>query len=124
MSELKNAYFAGIVDGEGNVDVYPHLRGTSFRPVIKVKMTCETTVRALLEYFGGSFTRRAAQSIRHKPQFEWSVSWSRAVAVAKQIRPYLITKAANADRIIAFTPQIRRRGPDRQPRKKRGSPTT
>lgn len=94
-----DAYFAGLIDGEGTVDVYPHKQGSKLRPVVKLNMTCEKTVRAVAAHFGGSvMTKKVAPG--HKPQWHWIVTFNRAILVAARIRPYMITKAENADRIL------------------------
>lgn len=98
---LLNAYFAGLIDGEGTVNVYPHKNGLKQRPVIKVDMTSEKAVSALHRQFGGTFMKKKVYN-GNKPQFRWEVTFHKAVDVAREIRPYLIEKAELADKIILF----------------------
>jgi len=101
---LLNAYFAGLIDGEGTVAVFPHKGGTLVRPVIKVDMTCEKTIRALHAHFGGYCAVKKTDK-KNKPQWRWEVTFQKARNVALEIRPYLITKADGADAVIAYTPK-------------------
>jgi hypothetical protein len=103
--ELKNAYFAGLIDGEGNVASYPHKRKLTNkivvipRPVVKVNMTCHKTISSLAEHFGGYVVVKKVP-IKNKPQWEWGVTFNKAIEVLRKIRPYLITKADVADSIL------------------------
>ena len=103
---LLDAYFAGLIDGEGTVAVFPYKNGTLRRSVIKVDMTCEKTIRALHAHFGGYIGSKKIESLKNrKPQWRWEVTFSKAKEVAKRIRPYLITKANGADDVIALIPR-------------------
>ncbi len=108
-TQIQSAYFAGLIDGEANIGVYtfknlPH--PPRARPVIKVDMTCEKTIRALHAYFGGYCGQKKTQ-LRNQPQWRWEVTFQRAREVAKTIRPYLITKAEAVDAILAAIPAAR-----------------
>lgn len=109
-TELLDAYFAGVIDGEGTVAVYTQHHGARMRPIIKVDMTCERTINALHSHFGGYIGVKKIEALpNRKPQWRWEVSFSKAKEVAIRIRPYLITKADGADSIIAFIPGARGR---------------
>ena len=97
--ELLNAYFAGLIDGEGCMNVYPHKQNKYMRPVVKVNMTCAKTIKALHEHFGGSFMEKKTKE-GNKKQWHWIVTHNKAIDVTKLIRPYLITKAEFADKIL------------------------
>ena len=101
-SKLLDAYFAGLIDGEGTIDVYDHKGGTKRRPVVKVNMACEATIRRIQEHFGGSVMPKKVYREHYKPQWHWIVTHSRAIYVASRIRPYMITKAALADKVLAM----------------------
>jgi hypothetical protein len=93
--QLRDAYFAGLIDGEGYIGIKQ--AGTHKRPQkkleIKVNMTCYKTVLALRDHFekGNVRPRKAAPGC--KPQWVWSVTCRAAREVLDVIRPYLITKA-------------------------------
>lgn len=100
-TKILDAYFAGLIDGEGTVNVYAWRAGTNIRAVIKVDMTCEKTVRALHAHFGG-YCGTKKHKPGNKPQWRWEVTYAKAKEVAIRIRPFLITKAAGADAILAL----------------------
>lgn len=97
---IKNAYFAGLIDGEGTVDLFSYKKGTLMRPVIKVDMTCEKTILALRAHFGGYVGKKKTDPA-NKHQWRWEVTFAKAIDVCNKIRPYLITKAEGADRLLA-----------------------
>lgn len=100
-NELLNSYFAGLIDGEGNMNVYNYGKSEKKRPVIKVHMTCKKTIIKLQEYFGGSIYTKKTDP-KHKIQYGWIVTFKNANKVALAIKPYLITKSDNADLIINY----------------------
>lgn len=113
--KLLNAYFAGLIDGEGCVNIYTYKSG-AIRPVIKVNMTCEKTIKALHDYFGGHTGKRKTEPLpNRKQQWYWGVTYQQAITVCKLIRPYLITKADAADKILAFIPN--KQGKSKRPRR-------
>lgn len=71
------------------------------RPVVKLNMTCEKTVRAVAAHFGGPVMLKTIKE-GNKQQWHWIVTFNRAIIVAQKLRPYLITKAENADRVLAM----------------------
>lgn len=103
-TELDYAYAAGIIDGEGHVKVQPRKtrsgRSTEV-PCITVAMTHEGTISWLKATFGaGSICQPASHAEHHKPIWKWDVTNRKAYAVAKLVRPYAITKAAELDDIL------------------------
>lgn len=100
-NDIQNAYFAGLIDGEGTIDVYPHKNGSMLRPVVKLNMTCEKTVLAVQRRFGGSVMPKKVKD-GNKPQWHWIVTFNKAIIVAMAIRPYLITKTEGADRVLSM----------------------
>lgn len=110
-TEILNAYFAGLIDGEGTIGVYTFKSGVT-RPIIKVDMTCETTIKALHQYFGGYMGVKKVENLpNRKPQWRWEVTFSKAKEVARLLMPYLITKTANAELVLACTPKNKRGRP-------------
>jgi hypothetical protein len=96
---LRDAYFAGLIDGEGNIAVQRQGKNGYMRPIIEVKMTCETTILALRTHFGmGHITWQPGDQVGWKPSWRWRVTTRSARLVAEVIRPYLITKADALER--------------------------
>lgn len=99
MSE-RDAYFAGLFDGEGCVYVTKH--DTRLQLYVKLKMTCEDTVRGFADYAGcGCFTNEPPGKPHHKPQFRIKIQGVQAMEVLERLAPYLRTKAADARDCIA-----------------------
>jgi len=106
-NEIVNAYFAGLIDGEGTIGIYRFASG-QVRPIVKVDMTSEKTITALHNYFGGY---KGVKKVKegNKPQWHWECTYTRAVEVCRQIHPYLIEKADRAEEVLKFIPNARGR---------------
>lgn len=108
-NEIKTAYFAGLIDGEGHIGFCAS--GKNYKhPIIQVKMTCEKTIVALHEFFKvGTMQKMKPGKPHHKPQYKWRVRYTAAIPVIAKIRPYLITKADAAD-LVLLAPDSKRGG--------------
>lgn len=102
-NKLKDAYFAGLIDGEGYIGLENCGKGW-YRPCIRVKMTCRQTVEAIRAYFMVGRVVHRPLSVSspyykptHKPQWEWYARRKDALAVLERILPYLITKKRIAE---------------------------
>ena len=92
--ELRDSYFAGLIDGEGCIGLHSHGAKKHRRITIGVAMTCEKTVRALHAHFGvGGVALIKSANPKWKDQWRWRTSARVAREVLEVIRPYLITKA-------------------------------
>lgn len=104
------AYLAGFFDGEGCVGAY--MQGEKVVLRISVSNTHHPSLLRFKAAFGGSI-----QSIRNhgnrKPQWQWIANGQRAKDALAAMRPYMNTKAAQAD--IAATWPI---GPVGRPRRR------
>jgi hypothetical protein len=100
--QLRDAYFSGLIDGEGCIGLYAGGgRDKHARECIQVKMACETTIKALHEHFGvGHVIFQKRLRPHWKDQWRWRVSCKMARVVAEIVRPYLITKKADMDRVF------------------------
>jgi hypothetical protein len=98
---LMDAYFAGLIDGEAHITLTQR-SPTSFRPVVVVEMTCEKTIRALHTHFGvGTVRFLPRRKEHHKDQWQWRTLYTGAREVLRRVRPFLITKAVDADVVIS-----------------------
>lgn len=105
-----NAYFAGLLDGEGGFYLYK--KGTGQRPIIQINMTCEKTVRAVQEHFAcGTVRMKKVDNPKWKPQWRWCVYYFDALSVVRAVRPYLLVKAADADKLLAYSPKRKKGNP-------------
>lgn len=92
-------YFAGLIDGEGCIGLHSAGRGKKRRIAVKVNMTCEQTVRALHDRYGGQFRKRKLVC-GNKQQWEWRCINKEAVDVLTKIRPFVITKRKVIESLI------------------------
>ena len=73
-------------------------------PLVQLTMTHEETVRAAHEHFGCGYVTKYDKS--HIPNRSdawcWRVTYQKARDVVNRVRPYLLTKAEDADKLLAF----------------------
>jgi len=99
------AWAAGLFDGEGCITISRQRPGTgrreslNYRLFLKVTMGHRPTIERLVAIFSvGSIHPWCDSSDReHNPAYSWWVASRQAVAVIEQLRPYLVTKAIEAD---------------------------
>jgi hypothetical protein len=101
ISDMDLAYLAGLTDGEGCFTISrakPRVkqRSTNYRLYFKITMGHEPTIRRLREIIGcGSVTKQKSR--------KWNDAWTiwlanrQAVGLIALLRPYLFTKAIEAD---------------------------
>lgn len=104
------AWAAGLFDGEGCISigyVRPSRRNDivnpSYRLTIKVTMGCEASVKA----FGaivedGTFQTHVTETERANSSYSWVAMSRKAENILIKLRPYLLTKASEADVALEF----------------------
>lgn len=108
--ETDLAWAAGLFDGEGCVSIGyipaghgKNTRNSSYRLTVKLTMGCKVTVARFGKVIGaGTFHRHQPHSERTNASYSWVGMARNGHDILKMIRPYLITKAAEADVAIAF----------------------
>lgn len=110
--ETDLAWAAGIIDGEGYIGITRDRcenpastnKSISYRSDVKVTMCHEATIAKLRSIFAiGCATRTVVpRNPKHSRQFTWQVRSLQAQAVLVAIRPYLVTKADDADTVLEF----------------------
>lgn len=101
------AYLAGVMDGEGCIDIYGYSGRWStvtYRLDVKVGMAEPHAVLMLQSVFGGSIQSRARESIRggNKPSYQWCVSGVLARECLARITPFLRVKREQAELALEF----------------------
>lgn len=98
-SDLDKAYAAGILDGEGCIQICPNSRGKNGHYLrVEVVNTNARLLQWLKERFGGNVQARGQLDVRAtKPLFVWSTASRVSAAFLRTVRPYLIVKATEAD---------------------------
>ena len=96
-----NAYFAGLIDGEGHIKYARRSDRPTPRAMVQVQMTDEEVVRLLKEQYGGQVCFRPRRLDHYKDVWRWRVWNNQAISCLYEIRPYLIVKARDADAVLA-----------------------
>jgi|SRR3972149_1025945 len=117
MKQVSDAYFAGLIDGEGSMWLEKRGKGKSLCPTLEVKMSCKRTIDALFAAYGGNIRFRPAEKEGWKDQWKWRVTSRKAYAVLLRIRPFMLTKAEKADAFMAACLLVPERGRPRRPQK-------
>ena len=111
VKKLDAAWSAGVIDGEGCITILFHPARVRYRTlsdryqlVLKVTMCCQKTVSHLYELFGVGSTSShiPKKGVRESISFSWTCNVRQAEYVLGIIRPYLITKADEADVALEF----------------------
>lgn len=112
MTETQKAWLAGLVDGEGCIFIKgvppaqcgPRQKNWSFALWVKVGMCHEPTIRKIQEITGvGSIPNPPKVNIKKQSvPWSWIANGRESGAVLRLIRPYMVTKAGEADVGLAF----------------------
>src|SRR5579859_7090895 len=108
LTEEQKAYAAGLFDGEGSIQIAKGSRkdrptSIYYRSRVDLAMTHKPTVEWLHSVFGGHFAVRLrgpytnSNNVKYKPIWRWAIESASAADFLRTIRPYLITKAEQAD---------------------------
>lgn len=97
LKDAREAYAAGLVDGEGSIGVYAIKRGKYTRYDLKfsLKMTDMKTISWLNRKYGGSISKPKSSGNR-KQGYSWQLSGKSAHGFLKKVFPFLITKEEQA----------------------------
>lgn len=108
-TDTECAWAAGIIDGEGCLTirarepVKPGTWSVSHSLFLKVTMGHKPTVERLAEMFGvGSVHMQDSRGERLNASWTWWVASRKAHVVLLAVRPYLVTKAHEADIGLEF----------------------
>ena len=111
LTKTQAAWAAGLIDGEGCISLIHHPAAhfkkavsDRYHLVLKVTMCCKKAVTFLhLLFDTGSFSsRKPKKGERVSESFTWLCNARQAQQVLPIIRPYLVTKAAEADVALEF----------------------
>lgn len=101
--EIRNAYFAGLIDGSGSIGMMSTGTEKPRRLEIKADSTCRASLTALRDHFGAGSVRPKKGTHGHHLQWRWRVTHAAARIVLSKIRPYLIVRADQAKSVDAIT---------------------
>ncbi len=101
MSKLTAAYVAGLIDGEGCLEIQKE--DSKYQARIRVVMTDEIMIRWLKESFGGYFEKREFDNDNWKDAYGWTIKNNIMVKpFIEKIYPYLRLKKKQAGIIKEF----------------------
>lgn len=108
------AYVAGIIDGEGCIGLERvKARKTNVGNIavkIAVTMTDRRVPDLLKALYGGSNIFVTRRNPKHKPVHMWTVYSKKAETMLREIRPFLIVKAAQADLALSVRDHLKTAG--------------
>lgn len=98
------AYLAGIIDGEGCIQLHQHYQSKgSFAPILIIT---NTDVRIIdwvcSEFPGGAVSCQVYKEGNNKPRYQWRIYGAKCMELLEGVRPYLFLKAEAADELLAF----------------------
>ena len=99
-------YFAGLIDGEGHIGC--NIYSGAKRPVIALNMTDPVVVKMFADYYRLAFRERNSPSALatyargYKQQYTCRGECHKAHDIIKDLRPFLVTKAAAADEALSY----------------------
>ncbi|KKK87767.1 hypothetical protein LCGC14_2749910 [marine sediment metagenome] len=104
------AYAAGIMDGDGSIQIQEINRGSSYRFIVYLSGCERSPIDLLHSHWGGGITETVTQTGR--PYFRWHITSSKATQFLKDILPYLVGKANQAHLALRFQDAERNLGRD------------
>ena len=96
--ELKVAYCAGIIDGEGCISM--RTRGNSIDYSVQVQMADIDPILVLQELYGGTVKQYKSKTKNSLPFFRWGLWANKAIYVLIDMLPYLTIKRRKAELAI------------------------
>ena len=99
MPETWKAWAAGFVDGEGAIRINYNRISGQINLDIQVSQKQRAPLEQLEKMFGGKI---ALQQPKSGPKYIWYTYGRAACNALRQMRPYLVVKAAHADVAFAF----------------------
>jgi hypothetical protein len=104
--ELSLPYIAGFFDGEGSIGIYMNGQGRARTLRVQITQTVMPQSTALLsamrDRWGGSLC--PFNKALRRPAWNWQVSAINGYVFLRDIRPWLLLKADQADVVLAWWP--------------------
>lgn len=107
MKRTDLAYLAGIVDGEGSIQIRKHRDkrvspGFCYQLVINVANTNEWLINWIHLNFGGNIYRKRKLAQHYKQVYLWSASSLQAKTLLELVLPYLRIKKVQTEIALQF----------------------
>jgi hypothetical protein len=101
--ETSYAWCAGLIDGEGCISIYRVRKGPYYAVMIRVVMTNRETIERVAEILAcGTIRHNTGVGVRRDSWTWCCASIVGSKLILRRLRPYLVTKAKEADLAIEF----------------------
>lgn len=101
----RNAYYAGLVDGEGFITIQqnsPYESHRYHKVAVRITMTTKIAIEEGQKYWGGWIYKRDRKNPKWANPYDWVLQSFYAVKFLKDILPYLKEKKDQAEIVIEF----------------------
>ena len=108
MSKLTAAYLAGLIDGEGSLEIRKEIRNSFndkkdyYRPRIRIALTNQDLINWLKKSFGGWICERRPKNEKWADSYGWVMMGSTIKPILEKVYPYLRIKKKQADILKRF----------------------
>lgn len=99
LSVIELAYLAGIIDGEGSIQLVKNNKG-SYTTRITVSNTDLRLIHWLMYSLGGSYYEQKKHNKNYKPTYHWVLSSKHTHNILLKVLPYLKLKKEQANILI------------------------
>ena len=104
------AYLAGLIDGEGCIKLYPHIKPPCQITIANNNKKVLDWVKDKLEC-GNVYIHKLPPERKHNTQYQWRVASREQIQkILTKIRPYLIIKTDQAEKMLGYIHQNPYRG--------------
>ena len=100
MAIAKDAYFAGIIDGEGTITLTRRHPNQTPSPNVSVSNSSLQMLKWIKVNFGGWISKKRIYKPHHRQTYVWGITHNKAISILKQIEKYLIIKKPQARLIL------------------------
>lgn len=99
---VKLSYLAGIIDGEGSINLLAKPSTQQIQLRLQVANTSTVLIDWLQSGFGGKVYEHKMHSTYHKQRYDWVVTGKEAKKLIKVVLPFLIVKKMHATLALEF----------------------
>ncbi len=102
INEILIAYLAGLIDGDGSIQINKRHKKTEYLASLKICMTNKKIIEWLKDNFGGTIYNWK-QKFPNRDMYNWSLNAQESSILLKRTLPYLIVKKQQALNLIVFS---------------------
>lgn len=99
MSKLTASYLAGLLDGEGCLDIRKR-QDKYYVARVRITMVDEEMILWLKNSFGGNIHHREFKNSNCRDAYTWTVEGRQVVPILEKVKPYLRLKKQQAEILL------------------------